>query len=127
MQQMEKFYIVSRTSCLFIDLIPVKTRSRILKFVHCILCSVHNYILYLPIIHPFMSNISMYGFRVKYCIIIISVVCCVIFCQYFHMFHCYTHCFLLLHSHVVSYLLTPSSRVLKKLTGSQLVKKFTSF
>jgi len=131
---MEKFYVVSRTSCLFIDLLPVKTRGRILKFVHCILCSVHNYILYLPTIFPFMSHILMCGFRVEYCIIIIiiitiiGVICCVIFCQYFRIFHCYTHCFLLLHSHMLTYLLTPSSRVLlEKLTYSQLVKKFPSF
>jgi hypothetical protein len=128
MQQKEKFYIVSRTSCLFIGLIPIKTRGRILKFVHCILCSVHIYILYLPKIHPFMSHILMCGFRVECCIIIISVVRCVIFCQHFHIFHCYTHCFLLLHSQMLTYLLTPSNRVLlEKLTGSQLVKKFPSF
>jgi hypothetical protein len=56
------------------------------------------------------------------------VVCCVIFCQYFPIFHCYTHRVLLLHSHMLTYLLTASSRVLlEKLTGSQLVKKFPSF
>jgi hypothetical protein len=40
MQQMEKFYVVSRTSCLFIDLISVKTRGRILKFAHCTMCTI---------------------------------------------------------------------------------------
>ena len=106
MQQMEKFYIVSSTSCLFIGLMPVKTRGRILKFVHCILCSVHNYILYLPTIHPFMSHILMCGFRVEYCIII-SVVHCVIFLSKFSYFSllyslllivAFTHAYLLAYS-----------------------------
>jgi len=53
-------------------------------------------------------------------IIASSSVLFVIFCQYFHIFHCYTHYFLLLHSRMFTYALTPSSRVLpEKRTYSQ--------